>query len=351
MTANVSVVVPARNEETTITALLDSLSKQTWPPLEIVIVDAGSIDRTAQIVQEYASAGSALQETGTATRIPIRLLSIGPAFPGVARNAGAEAAISEYVAFTDAGIQLDKRWLESLCAALNPVPGAIAMPRDVVFGSYEPVLSNFFERCAATAYVPARSGKPGEEIRGPAIVSCLMRKLILRAAGGFPPYRASEDLIFLETIQKREWSIGYAPAAVAHWEIAAGWRSTYRRFKLYSYHNLIAHRAKYWHHGVARFYLVAAPFLILGCVGRTAWLGVPVLGACARAGVTIWRKRKENWGGAFNPLRWIFVGLVLLLLDAATFSGALWWACDRFRGRLPRSIPSNGATSHEVTPA
>jgi glycosyltransferase involved in cell wall biosynthesis len=345
------VVVPARNEETTITALLDSLSKQTRPPQEIVVVDAGSVDRTAQIVREYRVAGTQLQETRAAPAIPVRLLSMGPAFPGIARNAGAGAAVSEYIAFTDAGIQLDPHWLENLCAALSPIPSAIAPRPDVIFGNYEPVLSNFFDRCAATAYVPARVGKPGHEIRGPVIASCLMRRSIVVAVGGFPRYRASEDLIFLETIQQRGWGIAYAPAAVAHWEMAASWRSTYRRFTLYSYHNLIAHRGKYWHHGVARFYLVAAPFLILGCVSRTVWLAVPILGACARAGVTIWRKRKENWGGAFNPLRWIVVGLLLLLLDAATFSGALWWAWDRLRGRLPVSTPSDGETSHEATPA
>jgi glycosyltransferase involved in cell wall biosynthesis len=344
VTANVSVVVPARNEETTIIALLDSLSNQTRPPQEIVVVDAGSLDRTARIVLEYRSAG-------TAAVIPIRLLSLGPAFPGIARNAGAKEAAFEYIAFTDAGIRLDPYWLESLCAAFNPAPGAIALRPDIVFGSYEPVLSNFFDRCAATAYVPARSGKPGQEIRGPVIASCLMRSSIVGTAGGFPPYRASEDLVFLETIQQRGWSIAYAPTAIAHWEMAAGWRSTYRRFTLYSYHNLIAQRTKYWHHGVARFYLIAAPFLILGCVHQPAWLAVPIFGGCARTGVTIWRKRKENWGGAFNPLRWIAVALVLLVLDAATFSGALWWAWDRLRGRLPHSMPSDGSTSHEVMPA
>jgi hypothetical protein len=131
-------------------------------------------------------------------------------------NAGAKEAASEYIAFTDAGIRLDPYWLESLCAAFNPAPGAIAPRPDIVFGSYEPVLSKFFHRCAATAYVPARSGKPGQEIRGPVIASCLMRRSIVGAAGGFPPYRASEDLIFLETIQQRRWSIAYAPATVAH---------------------------------------------------------------------------------------------------------------------------------------
>lgn len=340
MTVNVSVVVPAKNEEASIAALLDSLLRQSRPAREIIVVDAGSVDRTAQIVREYRSAA-----------IPVRLIAIGPAFPGIARNVGVEAAASEYIAFTDAGIQLGEHWLEKLCAALDQDRNSIAPHFDVVFGSYEPVISTFLDQCTATAYVPARSEEPGKEIRGPVIASCLIRRSVIDAAGGFTPYRAAEDLIFFERIRRREWSVAYAPAAVAHWEMASGWTSTYRRFTLYSYHNLIAGRARYWHHGVARFYALAVPFLILGCVNRSAWLAVPLFGACGRVVLTLWRKRKEHWGAAFNPLRWITVGVVLLLLDAATFSGAAGWAWDRLRGRLPGPLQANSEKSHEATPA
>ena len=96
MTVKVSVVVPARDEQSTIRALLDSLLQQTCPAAEIIVVDAGSVDRTAEIVREYHAA-----------TVPIRLLILGPAFPGTARNAGVETAVSEHIAFTDAGIQVD----------------------------------------------------------------------------------------------------------------------------------------------------------------------------------------------------------------------------------------------------
>ena len=368
MTVNVSVVVPARDEQATIAALLDSLLEQTWPAAEIVVVDAGSLDRTAQIVRDYSrefapesarefapefapeSAGESTRES-RAGATAIRLLALGPAFPGIARNAGVEAASSEHIAFTDAGIQLDRQWMERLCAPLLRASEAGAPPPDVVFGSYEPVTASFFGGCAATAYVPARSAEKGQEIRGPVIVSCLLRKAVFKAAGGFPPYRAAEDLMFLDKIRDRGWIVAYAPQAIAHWELAPGWRSTFRRFRLYSYHNLVAGRGRYWHQGVARWYALAMPFLILGCVRRTAWLAVPLAGACGRIALTIWRKRKENWGSSFNPLRWIGVGLMLLTLDAATFLGAVWWAWDKLRGRLPLCLPNSGGAAQEETPA
>lgn len=340
MSVKVSVVVPARDEQASIAGLLDSLLEQTRPAAEIVVVDAGSVDRTAEIVRGYSPA-----------LVPIRLVALGPAFPGIARNAGVAAAVSEHIAFTDAGIQLDRRWLERLCAPLREASDAGVRPPDIVFGSYEPVTSSFFAQCAATAYVPARSEEKGKEIRGPFIASCLMRKAVLEAAGGFPPYRAAEDLMFLDKIRDRDWIVAYAPHAIARWEMAAGWRSTFRRFRLYSYHNLVAGRGRYWHRGVARWYALAAPFAILAGVVGTAWLAVPLAGAGARVAVIIWRKRKENWGSPFNPLRWIGVGLVLMTLDAATLWGALWWAGDKLRGRLPRPIRNAGESVPEEIPA
>src|SRR4029079_604080 len=47
----VTVLVPARNEERSIGAALDSIVGQTYGRLQIVVVDDGSTDRTAEIVR------------------------------------------------------------------------------------------------------------------------------------------------------------------------------------------------------------------------------------------------------------------------------------------------------------
>ena len=50
----VSILVPARDEERTISRCLDSLLAQTYPDCEIVVLDDESSDRTAEIIAEYA---------------------------------------------------------------------------------------------------------------------------------------------------------------------------------------------------------------------------------------------------------------------------------------------------------
>ncbi len=88
---SVSVVVPAYNEETRIAATLASIFAQTQPPLEIVVIDDGSTDRTAEI----------------AARAGVRVVSQPNAGISAARNRGFAESRGDYVALLDA----DDLWL------------------------------------------------------------------------------------------------------------------------------------------------------------------------------------------------------------------------------------------------
>src|SRR5690625_5388542 len=54
----VSVIVPAYNAGSGLQIALDSLLRQSWTQLEIIVVDDGSSDNTAQIAQVYAAKDS-----------------------------------------------------------------------------------------------------------------------------------------------------------------------------------------------------------------------------------------------------------------------------------------------------
>ncbi len=54
-TALVTIVIPALNEERSISSCLDSILAQTHTSLEVLVLDGGSTDRTGDVVREYIS--------------------------------------------------------------------------------------------------------------------------------------------------------------------------------------------------------------------------------------------------------------------------------------------------------
>ena len=92
LSADVSIVVPARNEEASLADCLESLTAQTGIVFEIIVVDDGSTDRTREIAQSFAK---------------VRVISPGPLPDGwTGKNnavvAGAKEARAPWLLFTDA---------------------------------------------------------------------------------------------------------------------------------------------------------------------------------------------------------------------------------------------------------
>jgi glycosyltransferase involved in cell wall biosynthesis len=89
--ALVSVIVPAFNAATYIRQTLDSVLAQTYRKIEVIIVDDGSTDSTARLVEEFAARDPRFQ-----------LVRQSNAGVGAARNAAIERAQGKYLAPLDA---------------------------------------------------------------------------------------------------------------------------------------------------------------------------------------------------------------------------------------------------------
>ncbi|HSS20798.1 MAG TPA: glycosyltransferase [Pyrinomonadaceae bacterium] len=317
----ISVIIPVRNEETSIGDLINALLNQTLKPAEIVITDGGSSDATPAIISEFIASGA-----------PVRLLRETAALPGRGRNLAAAQAANEWLAFVDAGTSPEPDWLELLARCVQSTDNV-----DVVYGSYAPIANTLFKRCAVMAYVTPPVLIEKQLVWTRSVVSLLMRRSVWQAVGGFPEnLRSGEDLLFLNKIEQGSFRIANAPAALVHWQVQPTPWLTFKRFVIYARNNMSAGLWRDWQAAIfIRYFVVlicALPILFVGARWLPLTVLVWLLMLAARAAVRIWRNRACFPVSVFESISRMLVLVPLIaLLDAATFLGTLQWAVkDKF---------------------
>ena len=174
-----SVVIPARNAGKTLAETLDSLLAQSDPDWEALIIDDGSTDETATLIQSYA------QRDG-------RFVGLAGAGAGAsaARNTGLARAGGRRLLFLDSDDWIEDRFLELMNAALDAASDAVAAycgdRRVMPDGRQAPVRSD--PRIARTPFETfARSCAT-------AIHAVLIERKVLDRIGGFDTsLRTCED--------------------------------------------------------------------------------------------------------------------------------------------------------------
>jgi glycosyltransferase involved in cell wall biosynthesis len=308
----VSLVVPVRNEESGIEPFLQSLLEQDFAPDELILVDGGSSDRTTEKIEAFIARGD-----------KIRLITAADAYPGAARNLGIEAARNQWVALVDAGTMVESHWLGSLVRQAAGDPQA-----EVVLGTYEPILGNFFKEGLALTYVAPAELIDGRWFRGPSTASMMLRKRVWAALGKFPAdLRACEDLLFFDRLKQSDSVVRRASDALVYWHIQGNFAAVFRKFRAYSQHTLKAGLGNTWHLALVKMYAVGAVFLALALAHHWLWL-LPVAAALwLRAWRSIQRRRQslslKHRTGIHTHL---LVICLLLCIDVAALFGALdYW--------------------------
>jgi glycosyltransferase involved in cell wall biosynthesis len=90
---SISVIIPAYNAGGTIARAIESVLNQTLPPDEVIVVDDGSTDNTAEVIKKFGNQVHYIYQENSSC--------------GAARNTGIRAANSDWVALQDA----DDEWL------------------------------------------------------------------------------------------------------------------------------------------------------------------------------------------------------------------------------------------------
>jgi glycosyltransferase involved in cell wall biosynthesis len=239
---SVSVIIPAKNAENSIGQLLDSLFAQRLKPDEVIIVDAGSKDRTNEVIQGYILKG-----------LPIKVISVNQALPGQARNIAINEAAYAIVAMTDADTITDSHWLEKL---IKPLEDDESM--DLVFGEYRPIMRTYFQKCRAFVSLPSPTKIENEYFYLSSFVSAAIRRHAWTLTSGFPEkMRAGEDIAFFRELKRSKFKIKYVPGAFVYWGMEPNIFSAVKKSFSYTQSRI------FWNINTRHLYILSSFYLFL----------------------------------------------------------------------------------------
>jgi chlorobactene glucosyltransferase len=173
----VSVIVPARNEEDDLGACLDGLIAQTYPSLELLVVDGESTDGTREVAQ--------------AREPRVTLLGEPPLPEGwVGKNwacwTGAQRARGEFVLFTDADVRPspDAVWTAVEWALNDRADLVTFATRIEMVGAWEKIVLPFYIQMVLTYFRTPRVNRPDSKAAMANGQFLLVRKSAYEETGG-----------------------------------------------------------------------------------------------------------------------------------------------------------------------
>ena len=197
----VSICITVFNEEKSVSALIESLLKQTKKPGEIIIVDGGSEDRTVEIIRHCQKKDR---------RIKL-LVESGSVAHG--RNVSIELAKYPIIASTDAGCVAKKNWLEKITEPFKHKEVGL------VAGFYHMAAKNSMQKAMNVYHgVLPRHFDPTSFL--PSARSVAFRKKIWEKVGGYSEKldKAGEDTLFFYEVVKTETRIARVEEEIVYWK-------------------------------------------------------------------------------------------------------------------------------------
>ncbi|MFN3215375.1 MAG: bifunctional polysaccharide deacetylase/glycosyltransferase family 2 protein [Acidimicrobiales bacterium] len=282
----VTVIVPAYNEAIGIAATLRSIEASDHDDLEVIVVDDGSTDATADVVRDL--------------RLPrTRLIAKGNGGKASALNVGLGHATGEVVVMIDGDTVLEPSTIATIAAPFaNPEVGAV---------SGNPKIGNpdrLLTRLQVSEYLLASSlerrllAPAGLITTVPGAIGAWRRSAV-REAGFVSTDTLAEDTDLTIAVGRGGWRVEYAPQARAWTEAPSTWRAFYNQRVRWTFGTLQAlwkHRDAAFDRGsgaqIGRF---AMPYMAVS--GYLLAVLAPIIDIVLLANVAVgrWRLAALSW--------------------------------------------------------
>jgi glycosyltransferase involved in cell wall biosynthesis len=245
-----SVIIPAYNRASLLGETLRSLLAQTFPASEIIVVDDGSSDNTAEVAEAFGP--------------PVKVIRRHNGGPAAARNTGFKASSGEYIHFFDSDDLAAPNKHEVQVAALEST-GA-----DVAISPW--IKGKFTEgKFLAENHVLQQHGLPKGNNLVHALLACwsfvphcaVFRRTIVEKAGGFPEdLFGTEDQFMLLSCLLANARVVHTPGTIEFYRLGDGGKITENR-------EWAARRYREW----ARFLIKARELCLKNGIEPLAWWG------------------------------------------------------------------------------
>ncbi len=230
---SICLIVPMYGDADYFERCIESMSKLTYEPLEIILVDDGMTPPALRKVERFAPRVRVLKSNGK-----------GPAY---ARNYAAQQTKADLLAFTDSDCIVSPDWLQQLCEGLGADPeiagcgGGQVSPEDST--PFQQHVMFFLQRMGMVAEYVRRPGEEGiGEVNHNASCNVIYRRQAFVEVGGFPDaIFPGEDVVLDRRLTDAGYKLRHKPTA------------TVRHFRPTAYNSF---RRWMWRYGLAQGWLV-----------------------------------------------------------------------------------------------
>ena len=308
-----SAIVPAYNEEKSITAALQSLVNLNYPKdrIEIIVVNDGSEDRTKEMVEQFIS------QHPSQTIILLNQENQGK---GRAMNNGLAIAKGEYFACLDADSFIAPNGLQAMLPIFEQDPNVAAVcpllkvknPQNILqkVQWYEYVVNMFYK--FLNAKLDCIHVTPGP--------FSVYKTKVIKNLGGYDENTITEDLEIAIRLQKHQYKIVQTFDTAVETIVPTSWKKLFRqRIRWYkgSVDNSLKYKKLIFNKKYGDFGIIRMPTIILSGIIAIVLVGTFLQALAAKAVVT------------FSYLQDINFDLLTLLRHFSLEMNILTWPFSR----------------------